>query len=96
MVIAVCAAMVIHNVAYLWTKKREQYAERAAPTEQLIAFARAAKSPIYVKCFPKARLTAEAAVELMVDGRGARDLVWTPEEARARNAVTFCYSPARR
>lgn len=90
-VMAVFAAIVIHNVAYLWTKKREQYLERAAPTEQLIAFARTTKSPIYVECFPKARLTAEAAVELMVDGRGARDLVWTPREARARNAATFCY-----
>jgi hypothetical protein len=94
-VIAVCAAMVIHNVAYLWTKKREQYLERAAPTEQLIALARSTKSPIYMECFPKARLTAEAAVELMVDGRSARDLVWTPQDARARNAVTFCYAPKK-
>jgi len=27
---------VLHNVGYLWTKKRSQFLERAAPTEQLI------------------------------------------------------------
>lgn len=94
-VIAVCGAILIHNVAYLWTKKRHQFLERAAPTEQLIAFARSTKSPIYVKCFPRNHLIAEAAVEMMVDGRSKRDLIWDEPEARARNAATFCYADPR-
>lgn len=90
-VIAISAVMLIHNVAYLWTKKRHQFLERAAPTEDLIAFARSTKGPIYVKCFPRNHLIAEAAVELMVEGRTKRDLIWNEPEARARGAVTFCY-----
>jgi len=94
-VIAVCAAMLIHNVAYLWTKKRGQFLERAAPTEQLLRLAETTPGPIYMKCFPRPPLAAEAAIELMLPGRTKPDLVWTPQEARARNAVTFCYSPLR-
>ena len=36
----VFALMLLHNTVYLWTKKRAQFVERAAPTEQLIDFAR--------------------------------------------------------
>ncbi|HEX2490292.1 MAG TPA: hypothetical protein VHR27_12845, partial [Blastocatellia bacterium] len=41
-----------HNVAYLWTKKRQQFLERAQPTERLLSLARSVDGPIYVKCFP--------------------------------------------
>jgi hypothetical protein len=92
LVIAVCAVMVVHNISYLWTKKRGQFLARAAPTEQLIALARATKGPIYVQCFPRTPLVANMAVALMA-GKSERDLIWDPEEAHARHAVaTFCYS----
>ncbi len=91
-VIAVCALMLSENVAYLWTKKRSQFLARAAPTEQLIALARATNGPIYIRCFPREPLVAESALQLMA-GRPATDLIWTADEARARHATaTFCYS----
>ena len=36
---ALFALMLLHNTVYLWTKKRAQFVERAAPTDQLIALA---------------------------------------------------------
>ena len=76
------------------TIKRAQFLARAAPTEELIAFARSTPGPIYVKCFPRPPVVAESAIELMVPGRIAEDLVWSDSEARRRNAATFCYAPA--
>jgi hypothetical protein len=94
-VITVCLTMLIHNIAYLWTKKRAQFLERAAPTEQLLDLATVTPGPIYVKCFPRPPLAAEAALELMFPGRTKRDLIWNAKEATARNAVTFCYPSTR-
>ena len=91
-VIGLCALIVAHNVIYLWTKKRGQFLERAAPTERLVALARVTTGPIYVQCFPRPRLVAESAVQLMVGQKAADSLLWTPEEARAHpGAVTFCF-----
>ena len=56
----VFALMLLHNTVYLWTKKRAQFVERAAPTEQLIRFARRTPGAIWVQCFPLAAITAEA------------------------------------
>jgi hypothetical protein len=94
-VVAVCAAMLVHNITYLWTKKRAQFLERAAPTEQLLDLATATPGPIYVKCFPRPPVVAEAALELMFPGRTKRDLIWNAKEASAQNAVTFCYTERR-
>jgi hypothetical protein len=94
-VVAVCVAMLVHNVAYLWTKKRAQFLERAAPTEQLLDLATVTPGPIYVKCFPRPPVVADAALELMFPGRTKRDLIWNSKEASARNAVTFCYPEPR-
>ncbi len=92
LVLAVCGLLVTENITYLWTRKRSQFRERAAPTEQLIALARATTGPIYVKCFPRPPIVADAAIELMVPGR---NLLWTGEEAgRNPGAVTFCYQSA--
>lgn len=92
-VAAVCTVMVAQNVLYLWTKKHTQFMERAAPTEQLIAFARANKGLIYVECFPRPPLVAESAVQLMVDPNAASRLLWTPGQQRSHpGAATFCYS----
>jgi hypothetical protein len=93
---AVLLVILFHNVGYLWTKKRQQFLERAQPTEQLLAFARTVNGPIYVKCFPLDRLYAEAAVELMLN-KPAGDLIWKEEDARTRpQAATFCYEKAAR
>src|SRR6266540_598283 len=82
-----------HNVGYLWTKKRQQFLERAQPTERLIALARSVNGPIFVKCFPPnlAPTHAEAALELILN-KPADTLIWSEEEARKRPpAATFCY-----
>jgi hypothetical protein len=86
-VAAVCALVVIHNVGYLWTKKRAQFLERAAPTEQLIALARTSRGPIYVECFPRPPLVADWAVRLTT---GRTDLIWDPAQ-RTLATSTFCY-----
>jgi hypothetical protein len=88
---AVAAIVLLHNVGYLWTKKRSQFLERAAPTEQLIAMARRTPGPIWVRCFPRTRLIAEEAVHLAA-GMAPSDLVWDEAEAVRRRAAEFCYA----
>ena len=91
-VIALCGLIVAQNVIYLWTKKRSQFLERAAPTEQLLAVVRSARGPVYVQCFPRQRIVADAAVQLMLGLQPSDSLLWTQAEARAHpGAVTFCY-----
>ncbi len=92
LVAAVCATIAAQNIGYLWTKKRAQFLERAAPAQHLIDAARRTDQPIYVACFPRTRLQAESAVELMVPGKTGSDLVWDAQEAQKRDAVRFCYS----
>ncbi|HEV2664854.1 MAG TPA: hypothetical protein VG324_08080 [Blastocatellia bacterium] len=72
-----------HNVAYLWTKKRQQFLERAQPTERLLSLARSVDGPIFVKCFPLAQLHAEAALKLILN-KPADTLVWDEEEAKSK------------
>ena len=87
---ALFALMLLHNTAYLWTKKRAQFVERAAPTDQLIGFARRTPGAIWVQCFPLPGMVAEEAVRLGT-GRSPADLVWSAAAARERSAATFCY-----
>lgn len=84
---AVCGLMLVLNVGYLWTRKRAQFLERAAPTEQLIALARKTNGPIYVECFPRPPIVADWAVRLTT---GRTDLVWDRGQSPAAVA-TFCY-----
>jgi hypothetical protein len=96
LVAAVAGIVLLANVGYLWTKKRDQFVRRAAPTEELIALARSTPRPIWVRCFPRVGWIAEEAVH-MSTGRPVTDLVWTEADARARNAVEFCFtSPSSR
>ena len=89
---AICGVILMHNIGYIWTKKRIQFQERAAPTEQLLALARSTHGPIFIKCFPRGPLVAESAIELMIDGPSRRDLIWTAEEAEHYPGITtFCY-----
>ena len=85
------ALMLLHNTAYLWTKKRAQFVERAAPTDQLIRFARRTPGAIWVQCFPLPAMVAEEAVRLAT-GRPPGDLVWSAGAARERSAAAFCYA----
>ena len=93
-VAAVAALVVLHNVGYLWTKKRNQFLERAAPTEQLIAAARRTGGPIWVRCFPRNHFIAEEAAHLGA-GVAPSDLVWDQADATKRGATPFCYQEKR-
>jgi hypothetical protein len=93
-VAAVAAVVVLHNVGYLWTRKRHQFIERAAPTEQLIAFARRTPGPIWMECFPRNHFIAEEAVHLGA-GREPSDLIWDEAEGKRRQAAVFFYEEGR-
>ena len=88
---AVLALMLLHNTVYLWTRKRAQFVERAAPTDQLIGLARRTPGAIWVECFPLPGMVAEEAVRLAT-GRSPGDLVWNAAAARERDAAAFCYT----
>jgi hypothetical protein len=85
------AVMLLENTVYLWTKKRSQFVARAAPTEELIRFARRTPGEIWVQCFPLPGIVGEAAVQLAT-GRPPAGLVWSAGAARERSATPFCYS----
>ena len=92
LVAAVMALMLLHNIGYLWTKKRGQFLQRAAPTEELIALARRTTGPIWVRCFPLPRIVAEEAIHLAA-GRAPSTLLWSESEAaQSPGAEVFCYS----
>lgn len=88
---SVLVVILVHNVGYLWLKKRPQYLERADPTEQLVKVMQQTSGPIYVECFPRDKIVAESAAEMRL-GRSADSLVWTSEEAAAFSGIkSFCY-----
>src|SRR5215510_11390827 len=91
LVTAVLLTILLHNVVYTWTKKRQHFLGRAQPTEQLLSLARSVDGPIFVKCFPLAPIHAEAAVELILN-KPASALIWNEEDAKKRPpAATFCF-----
>jgi hypothetical protein len=71
------AAVLLHNCGMLWGRKQGQFLERAEPTTRIIELARDTHGDIWVRCFPRAPIVADAAVEL-----GAPDfegvLIWGP------------------
>lgn len=48
----VAAMIVAHNCGYLWTRKYDQYLQRAQPTERLLDWARTHQGPVWIECFP--------------------------------------------
>lgn len=90
---ALAAVIIVHNIAYLWTRKQAQFLELAAPTERLVDFAAQVEGPVFVHCFPYGMETAQWAVELrlhkqaypMISGRSL-------SEIQDRSNV-FCWNP---
>jgi hypothetical protein len=83
---AVLMVVIAANTGYLWTHKRRQYLDRAAPTEQLIDLARRSPGPIWVRCFPRQRWTAEESVRLGAH-RDPSILVWSESDP---HTAEFC------
>jgi hypothetical protein len=89
-VIAVVIAVVlVTNIGYLWTKKRRQFLDRAAPTEALIAIASKTNGPIYMRCYPAPPIVYEAAVRVRT-GKPESILLWDAPKA-SRPAAEFCW-----
>ena len=87
----VAAAVLVHNVGYIWVKKQRQFRERAQATEELIQVARQTPGTIWVQCFPQPDSIAEAAMYVALD-RIPANLVFTAQDAaRAKAAAVFCY-----
>ena len=82
------ALILAHNYGYLWTKKQRQFAVRAAPTRDLIAFSKRNPGPIYVKCFPYGHEIAELA--LLIEAKGSESrLRWAdPQECNGHRFET--------
>jgi hypothetical protein len=85
--IAAAALVIAVNVGILWTRKRQQFLERAAPTERLIQLARRVNGPIYMRCFPDPGMIADSAVRMEAP---ASSLIWDPARA-AEAKAEFCY-----
>jgi hypothetical protein len=83
---AILVLAIATNVGYLWTKKRRQYLDRAAPTEELIDLARRTSGPIWVRCFPRQHWTAEEAVRMGAH-RDPSILVWSENDP---HTAEFC------
>jgi hypothetical protein len=86
---ALAAIVVLHNCAYLWTKKQDQYIERAEATERLVKLGKAHKGPIYLKCFPYPPVLAVLVLE-QETGRSA-DQVILDAARKTADTAEFCY-----
>ena len=83
--------MLASNVGYLWTRKRQQFAERAAPVEALVALARKTDGPIYMRSYPDPQMVYESALRMRL--RKLVLLIWDP--ASRSQAVTEFNWPKR-
>lgn len=79
--------VVAQNVEYIWGKKRRQFLERAAATEDLVRLARRTDGLIYITCFPYAREVAELALTIHMPDR-ISPLVW--DKVPPPGATSFC------
>lgn len=85
------AVVMVHNCALLWARKRGQFLERAEPTTQLIALANGTNGDIWVRCFPRPPIVAEAAIELAAPDYEGR-LIWGPALSQGDEpGAVFCF-----
>ena len=83
--------VLVHNCALLWARKCGQFLDRAEPTAQLIALANGMNGDIWVRCFPRPPIVAEAAVELAAPDYAGR-LIWGAALTGSDEpAAVFCF-----
>ncbi len=70
----VCVAIAFHNIGYISLVKRRQFINRAEPTEKFLAIARTTNEQIYIACFPRPKIIAQAAAQLVL-GRQSGQVV---------------------
>lgn len=88
----VASVIVAHNCLYLWTKKRNQFLQRAEPVQALIDFSRRAEGTIHIRCFPYGETAARHTVEIGV-GKPASLVVWDPSGQEEGDAFCFPTHP---
>ncbi|MCC6293643.1 MAG: hypothetical protein IT164_13415 [Bryobacterales bacterium] len=86
--VAVGAAMVLHNCIYLWTKKLGQYEERARSTEELLAYSRRTAGTVRVRCFPYGSDIVFYSLEIM-QGRRREEIELNAEAG----GEAYCFVP---
>jgi hypothetical protein len=86
---AVVTVVFAVNIGYLWTRKRRQFADRAAPVEALIALARKTNGPIYMRCWVDPAVIYPAALRIRL-GLPDSTLIW---DASRKNeaAADYCF-----
>jgi hypothetical protein len=90
--LALAAIVITANAGYLWTRKRAQFLERAAPTEALVRLARQHSGEIHVRCFPYSLELAVLAVEMAGDDPKRLIMLREPPQ----HAADFCWAePAK-
>lgn len=88
---AVAAVLLLHNCGWVWTRKYDQFADRARPTEKLLEFVKTAKGPVYVHCFPYPVLVAIWAADM----RLGREVIYVQSPDHVHGPV-FCLPEHRR
>lgn len=81
--VAIAVLAIVGNAGYLWTKKREQFLVRAAPTEALLKRLTSSSGPVNGACFPLIRLVAEDAVRFAQPENVDR-LAWDPKDCSSK------------
>ena len=81
------AVILMHHSGYILVKKRQQFLDRAAATEDLLALARNTTGQIYMTCFPYGRDVAELAIGITLAQPPSR-LVWGV--APPPGVITYC------
>lgn len=74
---ALGALFVAHQCVYLWTVKQRQYELRAAPTDDLLRFARRNRGAIVVNCFEYGPDVGILALDLAIAPGQSRRLHWS-------------------
>jgi len=89
----VAAAVVVvlaTNIGYIWTKKRQQFIDRAAPVEALVTLAQKTSGPIYMRSYPDPQMVYESAMRMRF--RKPVLLIWDAA-GRSQAAAEFRWPP---
>ena len=82
------ALVLVCDCGYVWTRKHNQFMERAQPTEALLRYVRGVAGPVHLHCFPYGLSIALVAVEV-AGGRSAPVMV-TDEAPGVDTPNVFC------
>ncbi|MBI1786034.1 MAG: glycosyltransferase [Acidobacteria bacterium] len=91
----IAGIIIVHQCAYLWTRKQAQFELRARPTEELLRTVWQATSTVYVKCFPYDPSIAGLAVRIRARDSTGTPIVFGPVAANRADAHDWCFDRDR-